>query len=135
MDPFLRKIEARQGSLIDSLTFTFGNVKAALRGGTSGAKAPDCVIKEGDVITRVRLREAIIHGKPFIQRLEFLTRGNTVCDFGYKSSFTRTLSYEGYHLSHVSGANAIFDKGIVVINGLQFYWKKTGLTITYYYSK
>ena len=104
-------------------------MKAPLRGGTGGGKAPDCVIKEGDVITRVRLRETDYGGKPFIQRVEFLTRDNTVCDFGYNSPFTKTLSYEGYHLSHVSGANVVHSHGLLVINGLQFYWTKPGLNI------
>ena len=104
-------------------------MKAPLHGGSGGGKAPDCVIKEGDVITRVRLRETDYGGKPFIQRVEFLTRDNTVCDFGYNSPFTKTLSYEGYHLSHVSGANVIHSHGLLVINGLQFYWTKPGLNI------
>ena len=118
----IRKIEVKDGTIIDSIRFTFGDVKAESHGGTGGNIAPDCIINEGDVITTIRLREADVREKPFVQRLEFQTRNKTVCDFGKKSSFTKTLSHDGYHLSYVTGENVVYHSEIIVVNALKFYW-------------
>ena len=131
------KIEARAGSTIDRLQFTFGFVKADSHGAESGNPRPDCVILEGDVINQIRLSWSEFRhadGHPYIQRLEFSTRESTVCDFCGSSAcniypFTDIISHPGYHLSYLSGYDDWYplksgNGQVKVVNFLRFHWKR-----------
>ena len=106
-------------------------MRAPRRGGSGGRKVTDCVIKEGDVIKRIRLipYHTYRDDRWYIERLEFLTRDGTLCYFGSNTPFSnrgaiRNITSEGRHLYFLIGAtqNRPWHHGSILCR-LKFYWK------------
>ena len=114
------------GYAIDYLQFQYGEYYGPRHGGDGGTKAPVCRIPVGDVIKEVGLAA----DKEFIYRLELKSKAGIVCGpYGRNgknfvvAKITKKLSYDDYHLSHISGFNWFLGSARVV-NALTFHWVK-----------